>query len=365
MNKKIFLYSFVFLIANYAKAAIKPCTISGAVSDTLSGVVYLQDLSKSTIDTVIISNGKFKKNYLLNETTPFAIMDERRQYQLFFADPESQIKMNIKRFPLTVLEISGSASHETFRSLLIMQDPYNQAAQQIQRAYSDPKSNKDSLNAVMQYINEGMKTNFENFIKQNNNTNIASFLIFSTLVNDRGNIDGPKADTLFNSLGSKAKASYFGKESLKHISKLKAVSVGYIAPDFELYDSTGTVKHKLSDFRGQYVLLDFWASWCGPCKAEIPHLKQAYQFFHDKGFEIVSVSFDRKESDWKYALRTLGMPWIHISDIKGFQSVVSNLYHVPSIPKTLLLDPNGKIIATDLRGNALEKKLEELIHLKK
>jgi thiol-disulfide isomerase/thioredoxin len=108
-------------------------------------------------------------------------------------------------------------------------------------------------------------------------------------------------------------------------------------------------------------LIDFWASWCGPCKAEIPYLKTAYNNFHKKGFEIISVSLDDKKDKWTAALRQYQMPWIHISDVKGFQSQVNSLYHVPSIPKTLLLDKTGKIIATDLRGEALDRKLEELL----
>ena len=147
----------------------------------------------------------------------------------------------------------------------------------------------------------------------------------------------------------------------KMLSKLRAIEVGYMAPDFTLPDSTEKKKYTLSALRGKYVLLDFWASWCGPCKAEIPYLKKAYTNFHHKGFEIMSVSLDDKKDKWTSALKQFQMPWIQVSDIKGFSSIVNDLYHVPSIPKTLLLDKTGKIIATDLRGDALNKKLEELL----
>ncbi|HNF71558.1 MAG TPA: TlpA disulfide reductase family protein, partial [Chitinophagaceae bacterium] len=135
----------------------------------------------------------------------------------------------------------------------------------------------------------------------------------------------------------------------------------YIAPDFTLPDSTGTKKYTLSKIKRSYLLVDFWASWCGPCKGEIPFMKTAYERFHKKGFEILSVSLDDKKDNWLNALRYFQMPWPQVSDVKGFRSVVNDLYPIPSIPKTLLLDPEGKIVATDLRGPALDQKLEELL----
>jgi thiol-disulfide isomerase/thioredoxin len=166
---------------------------------------------------------------------------------------------------------------------------------------------------------------------------------------------------MYGILGKEAVNSFYGQELNKMLAKLRAIEVGYMAPDFTLPDSSGKKKITLSSFRGKYVLIDFWASWCGPCKAEIPFLKQAYTKYQNKGFEIVSVSLDDKKPNWLAALNQYQMPWVHISDVKGFNSVVNELYHVPAIPKTLLLDQTGKIIAKDLRGPALDKKLDELL----
>jgi len=119
---------------------------------------------------------------------------------------------------------------------------------------------------------------------------------------------------------------------------------------------------KLSQWagKGNYVLVDFWASWCGPCRQEMPNVIQNYERYHAKGFEIVGVSFDQKKDAWVAAIQQMGMRWPQMSDLKGWQCAASDIYGVRSIPASVLLDPQGKIIAIDLRGNALGAKLKEI-----
>ena len=119
---------------------------------------------------------------------------------------------------------------------------------------------------------------------------------------------------------------------------------------------------KLSQWagKGNYVLVDFWASWCGPCRQEMPNVIQNYERYHAKGFEVVGVSFDQKKDAWVAAVQQMGMLWPQMSDLKGWQCAASDIYGVRSIPASVLLDPQGKIIAIDLRGNALGAKLKEI-----
>ena len=119
---------------------------------------------------------------------------------------------------------------------------------------------------------------------------------------------------------------------------------------------------KLSQWagKGNYVLVDFWASWCGPCRQEMPNVIQNYERYHAKGFEVVGVSFDQKKDAWVAAVQQIGMRWPQMSDLKGWQCAASDIYGVRSIPASVLLDPQGKIIAIDLRGNALGAKLKEI-----
>ncbi len=131
--------------------------------------------------------------------------------------------------------------------------------------------------------------------------------------------------------------------------------------DVEMADSTGTMRH-LSEFvgKGKYVLVDFWASWCGPCRAEMPAVKAAYEKYREKGFDIVGLSLDNDRKAWLGAIRRMGLSWHHLSDLKGWDSVGARTYGVNSIPATLLIGPDGRIVASGLRGEELEKKLAEI-----
>lgn len=132
--------------------------------------------------------------------------------------------------------------------------------------------------------------------------------------------------------------------------------------DIEMADTAG-VNHSLADVigTGRYVLVDFWASWCGPCLGEMPNVKAAYERFHAKGFDIVGLSFDAHADAWKAAIKRFEMPWTNLSDLKGWQSAAAKKYKVNSIPDNILIGPDGRIIANGLRGEALQQKLAELL----
>ena len=149
--------------------------------------------------------------------------------------------------------------------------------------------------------------------------------------------------------------------AIRFAEGLKKKEPGQMFHELTMNDMEGNV-HKLSEWcgKGNYVLVDFWASWCGPCRQEMPRVVESYVKYHSKGYEIVGVSFDNKAEPWKNAVKQLGMEWPQISDLKGWQSAASDAYGVMAIPSNVLVDPEGRIIANDLRGDRLMSKLKEV-----
>jgi peroxiredoxin len=143
------------------------------------------------------------------------------------------------------------------------------------------------------------------------------------------------------------------------LEQAMSLMVGGTAPDFSQATPDGD-EMKLSDLKGKVVLLDFWASWCGPCRKENPNVVRLYNKYKDKGFDILGVSLDKTKDRWLKAIEADGLTWHHVSDLKGWQNKVAKAYGVSSIPHTILLDQEGKIIATQLRGRSLEQKLSEI-----
>ena len=164
---------------------------------------------------------------------------------------------------------------------------------------------------------------------------------------------------IYTKMEPKETNSAYYKDLKELYDAKKGVEIGEMAPDIDLPQPNGT-NLKLSSLRGKVVLIDFWASWCGPCRAEFPNVKKVYTKYKDKGFEIYGVSLDKDKSSWVNSISSLGLEWKHVSDLKYWACAPAKVYKVSGIPATVLIDKNGKVIAKNLRGEELEKKLAEL-----
>ncbi|MBD1363157.1 AhpC/TSA family protein [Mucilaginibacter sp. ZT4R22] len=174
-------------------------------------------------------------------------------------------------------------------------------------------------------------------------------------------VDVAVVEPIYKTLKPQFKQTDMGIELAQRIKAASTIVVGNQAPLFTQNDETGKPL-SLAALKGKVILIDFWASWCAPCRAENPNLAQQYQLYKDKGFEILSVSLDSDKKNWTGAIQQDGMPWKHVSDLKGWNNMVGRLYGIRAVPACFLIDANGKIIATDIRGEGLNAKLAEIFN---
>lgn len=212
------------------------------------------------------------------------------------------------------------------------------------------------LGALMQPINKEAEKKEMDFMKSHPDSYVTLDMVAS-----RGGIINPKTfEPLFNGLSPRLKNTETAKKLAAKLDKTKKTTIGVMAADFSQPDVNGK-KITLSSFKGKYVLLDFWASWCGPCRAENPNVLKAYNEFKDKNFDVFAVSLDDKKENWLKAVKDDAMPWTQVSDLMGWKNKAAAIYAITAIPQNFLINPDGKIIASNLHGEALVKKLRELI----
>ncbi|WP_285008203.1 redoxin domain-containing protein [Pedobacter faecalis] len=171
-----------------------------------------------------------------------------------------------------------------------------------------------------------------------------------------------EVDSLYHTLGEQVRLNPLGKDFGDVLARQKYMKIGAIAPDFSQTDANGKLV-SLKDFKGKYLLIDFWASWCGPCRAENPTVVKAYHKYKAKGFDVLGVSLDfaNGREAWLKAIEDDQLTWTQVTDLKGWQNKVADLYMVRAVPQNYLLDPDGRIIGINLRGEALENKLQEVL----
>lgn len=196
------------------------------------------------------------------------------------------------------------------------------------------------------------------FVKSHLNSYMGLYVYYHNLLSRQ--FDPDELEPIYQQFSDTLRASELGKLSAEKLAGARRRLNGTKATDFKQTDVHGNM-FTLSSLKGKYVLVDFWASWCVPCRAENPNLIKAYQALSDKNFEIVSVSLDNNRDSWLNAIKTDGLPWIQVCDLKGWKNEAALLYGISAVPQNFLIDPNGVIIARDLRGEGLTEKLTTLI----
>ena len=333
--------------------------VTGTVEGMPDGKAIIATVNGSSLDTLAkadVKNGSFEFTGNVSEPTGAYIMVIGQRGAIPFMLENANITVNAGQAGLTV---TGSEGQKIYDQFMAINTTTQQEAMKLQQEYQAANGDQAKMQAVQEAYAKLMtdaQAKETELIKANPDSYVSTFVIVSGM----GQMEYEQLKERYNLLGEKAKASAQGKAIAAQIAKLESTAIGQIAPNFTITTPEGE-SISLYDIKGKVKLIDFWASWCGPCRGENPHVVEIYKEYHPKGLEIFGVSLDNNKEAWVKAIADDGLVWKHGSDLKGWQSAPAQLYSVTGIPHTVLLDENNKIIAKNLRGDELKQKIAELL----
>lgn len=336
--------------------------ISGTITGGANKPVYLQIVQSQDVkplDTITAGpNGEYSFTHTDNVPRFYRIgVDQNNSFYLILHPGESAVaNADVTNMFKSFEVVEGPEECHRMKemnSITGQKDSINMILQASQM-------NKDQdmfQDALIAYDNINVRV--ERQIKSYINKKPASLSSLAALQNLNPDTDFQYYDMVIKALDGIANGNDIYDNMRSQVISLRKVAVGVEAPDFTLQQPNGEML-SLSDLRGQYVLIDFWASWCGPCRRENPNVKKVYDKYHEKGFEILGVSLDKNQQAWLNAIGQDELNWRHVSDLKYWQSSVVPLYNITGIPMTVLVDKNGIIVGKNLRGESLEIKLAQI-----
>lgn len=377
--KKILGFLLVSLLLTACETTEKPdgYVVNGTAKGVLNGIrVYLKsrdDKGKEMFkDTAIIVDEKFKFEGKIENPQMWFLQVNSVPGSKPFMIENGVINIQVEKDSMHATKVSGTKSNKAFEEYNLKVKELSQKRRTLSMNHRQAERGTDSAKTKLikedldKLTNEMMSYPFE-FINKNNDNFFSLVLIESLLGGNNTDLD--KLSNAFNNLESDIKQSIYGMRVNTRIitkkqekERLANLEIGKAAPEFSAPDPDGKML-ALKDMRGKVTIIDFWASWCGPCRRENPNVVKVYEKYHDKGLEIIGVSLDKQgqKDRWLSAIEKDKLTWHHVSNLAYFNDPVAKQYAINSIPATYILDEEGTIIAKNLRGPALENKIAELL----
>jgi len=331
-------------------------SVTGNIKGIQDQTIYLR--YGKTTDSLRSATGEFSFKGQIEDLTTAYLRVGKTQTS-FFLEKNAVLNFNAVLEELDNATVSGTRLNDDLSKYTASIAELNNQRRPVMSTLMDAYQKKQPYQEYsdqVEKIDEQISAKAKDFIKNNTESIFSAWLVKSKFFYG----EDEELSSMYNYLKGDAAASNHAKDLKIKIETNAKTSVGQMAMEFTQNDQNDK-PISLASLRGKYVLVDFWASWCGPCRQENPNVVKAFNQYKDKGFTILGVSLDQKKDPWLKAIEKDQLTWTHVSDLKYWQNEVAVMYGINSIPASLLLDPNGKIIGKNLRGEALAKKLAELM----
>jgi peroxiredoxin len=364
MKRMLFLVLIAAAIVSCNPTAKNEFTISGSVDTVFDSWVYLQKRLEgpfTSVDSVKLSNGSFTFTGTIDypELYYIRISETKSRVSCFLEPGKINIEVDIEDSKKT--KITGSQSHEEYKIYMDSLEVYYAMLRENYSLYTEAEEDGDTELAAYydSLITDTDNQRFDfvkGFVFGNKNSPVVPYLLYRNLYN----YEIKELDSAVTVLDTSLNASPYMPLVSDHLKTLRRTDIGMEYVSFSMQDTSGAFL-TIDELIGEnYLLIDFWASWCRPCREENPNLVAVYNDYKDRGFDIFGVSLDRNKDSWLKAIYDDELTWAHVSDLAYWNNAAAKLYGIRSIPSNVLLDPSGTIIAKNLRGDALREKLKQI-----